>query len=180
MTSDINILISKSLKGNRSSQKELYNLFSPAAFAIIKRYIKDDFEAEDILIESFIKVFENLNTFKNEGSFGGWVNKIAIRESLMYLRKNKAFNMFIEVDNIHIKEPVSSDDNILFEDLLKILDELPTGYRTVFNLYEIEGYKHHEIAELLGISTNTSKSQLRLAKDRLRKLINSKNKINTA
>lgn len=173
-------LISASIKGSRASQKELYDQFSPMAFAVIKRYIKDDFEAEDILLETFMKVFDNLSNFKNEGSFGGWINKIAVRESLMFLRRNKAFNMFIEADNINIKEPVLSDDDIQFQDLLKILDELPTGYRTVFNLYEIEGYKHHEIAEIMGISVNTSKSQLRLAKDRLRKLINKKNKINTA
>ena len=173
-------LIKSSINNKRSAQKELYDQFSPAAFAVIRRYIKDDFDAEDVLIETFMKVFDNLVTFKNEGSFSAWVNKIAVRESLMFLRRNKAFNMFIEADNINIREPMLSDDDIQLKDLLRILDELPTGYRTVFNLYEIEGYKHHEIADIMGISVNTSKSQLRLAKDRLRKLINEKNKINTA
>lgn len=173
-------LIKLAIKNKRIAQKEIYDTYSPAAFAIIRRYVKCEFEAEDVLVETFMKVFENLHTFRNKGSFEGWINKIAVRESLMWLRRNKVLNMFIEADNIKIADSVEIGSKLEFEDLLKILDLLPPGYRTVFNLYEIEGYTHSEIAEMLEISVNTSKSQLRLAKQRLRKLINDQNKINTA
>lgn len=177
---DRDYLIKQALQNKRSAQKELYEMFAPVAYAVIRRYIKDEYDAEDVLIETFIKVFENLNGFKNEGSFEGWIKKIAVRESLMFLRRNKVFNMLIEVDNINISDKITVEDYLGLGDLLKLLDQLPAGYRTVFNLYVIEGYKHNEIAELLGISVNTSKSQFRLAKDRLRKLIEEQEKINTA
>ena len=173
-------LIKLAIQNKRSAQKEIYEKYSPPAYASIRRYIRDEFDAEDVLIEAFMKVFENLSSFKNEGSFEGWVKKIAVREALMFLRRNKVFNMFIEVDNINVSEKVNVENYLELNDLLKVLDLLPLGYRTVFNLYVIEGYKHNEIAEILGVSINTSKSQLRLAKDRLRKMIEEQNKINTA
>jgi RNA polymerase sigma-70 factor (ECF subfamily) len=177
---DKDYLLKQAMQNKRSAQKELYESYSPIAYAVIRRYIKDEYDAEDVLIETFMKVFENLGAFKNEGSFEGWIKKIAIRESLMFLRRNKALNMFIEADNINISDKITVEDFLGLDDLLKLLDQLPAGYRIVFNLYVIEGYKHNEIAELLGISINTSKSQLRLAKDRLRKLIEEQEKINTA
>jgi len=177
---DTEYLIKLAIQNKRSAQKEIYETYSSSAYAVIRRYIKDEYDAEDVLIETFMKVFENLANFKNEGSFEGWVKKIAVREALMFLRRNKVFNMFIEADNINISEKVTVENYLEFADLLKVLDLLPVGYRTVFNLYVIEGYKHNEIAEILGISINTSKSQLRLAKDRLKKLVEEQNKINTA
>lgn len=178
---NIKQLIKACLKGERSAQKELYQVYSPMLYAIVKRYVRSDFDAEDILIDSFLKIFDNLGKFRNTGSFDGWMKKIAVRESLMFLRRNKAFNMLIEVDNILVPQKITYQDEILeYQDLLNILKSLPIGYRTVFNLYEIEGYKHKEIAEQLGISINTSKSQLRLAKQRLRKLIKEQNITNTA
>jgi len=173
-------LIISCSNGNRVAQKELYLRYSPMLFAVIKRYIKSDFDAEDVLIDSFMKIYKNLDSFRKEGSFEGWMRKIAIRESLMFLRRNKVFNMFIEADNIIIPEKVTVQNNFLeYNDLLDVLKLLPPGYRTVFNLYEIEGYKHKEIAQLLGVSINTSKSQLRLAKQRLRKLIKEQDITNT-
>lgn len=173
-------LIKLAIENKRSAQKEFYEHFSPIAYGVIKRFIKDYYDAEDVLIETFIKVFENLSKFKNEGSFEGWIRKIAVRESLMFLRRNKMFNMFIEVDNINISEKANITNILEYNDLLKVLDLLPVGYRTVFNLYAIEGYQHNEIAELLNISINTSKSQFRLAKERIKKLIEYQNKINIA
>ena len=177
---DTEKLIKLAIQNRRSAQKEIYDKYSPVAFAIIRRYVKCEFEAEDVLMETFMKVFENLHSFRNKGSFEGWINKIAVREALMWLRRNKVLNMFIEADNIEIADTVKIDSKLEFEDLLKILDLLPPGYRTVFNLYEIEGHKHSEIADMLEISVNTSKSQLRLAKERLKKIIRDQNKINTA
>ena len=172
-------LIKACIRGNREAQKELYYSNAPMLFAVIRRYIKSDFDAEDVLIDSFMKIYENLNSFREEGSFEGWMKKIAVRESLMFLRRTKVFNMFIEADNLIIPEKITFQTNLEYKELVNTLDLLPTGYRTVFNLYVIEGYKHKEIAEKLGISINTSKSQLRLAKQRLRKIIKEQNITNT-
>jgi len=172
-------LIKECKNGSRSAQRELYDTFSPMLYAVIKRYVKNDYDAEDILIDTFMKIYENLGKYKKKGSFEAWIRKIAVRESLMFLRRNKVFNLIISSDNIVIPERVCLDSEINYKDLLKALDLLPVGYRTVFNLYVIEGYKHKEIAESLGISINTSKSQLRLAKSRLRQIIKKRNLTNT-
>ena len=172
-------LIKACIKGDRKSQRKLYQKFSPMLFAVIKRYIKNDYDAEDVLIDTFMKIYENLGRFKKEGSFEAWMRKIAVRESLMFLRRNKVFKLFIEADNLILPDRITVVDQLNLEDLLKVLDMLPVGYRTVFNLYVIEGYKHKEIAEQLGISINTSKSQLRLAKERMQKLIKEQNIVNT-
>jgi len=174
-------LIKKCIKGERWAQKEMYQLYSPVLYAVVKRYVKSDFDAEDVLIETFMKIFNNLSKYRSEGSFEGWIKKIAIRESLMFLRRNKAFNMLIEVDNIVVPQIITyQNEDLEYQDILNVLKLLPVGYRTVFNLYVIEGFKHKEIAEQLGISVNTSKSQLRLVKQRLRKLIKEQNRTNTA
>ncbi|HEB62213.1 MAG TPA: RNA polymerase sigma factor [Bacteroidetes bacterium] len=172
-------IIKACIKGNRKAQKELYQKYSPMLFAVIKRYIKNDYDAEDVLIDTFMKIYDNLSKFKKEGSFEAWIRKIAVRESLMFLRRNKVFKLFIEADNLIIPDKINIVDELNLEDLLKALDLLPVGYRTVFNLYVIEGYKHREIAEQLNISINTSKSQLRLAKERMQKLIKEQNIVNT-
>ncbi len=174
-------LIKRCIRGERWAQKEMYQLYSPVLYAIIKRYVKSEFDAEDVLIDSFIKIYDNLKKFRSEGSFEGWIKKIAVRESLMFLRRNKAFQMLIEADNVIVPQLITyQDEELEYKDILEVLQLLPVGYRTVFNLYEIEGYKHKEIAEQLGISINTSKSQLRLAKLRLRKLIKEQNRTNIA
>jgi RNA polymerase sigma-70 factor (ECF subfamily) len=172
-------LIKACVKRDRKAQKELYQRYSPMLFAVIKRYIKNDYDAEDVLIDTFMKIYENINKFKKEGSFEAWIRKIAVRESLMFLRRNKVFKLFIEADNLIIPDKINIGDELNLQDLLKVLDMLPIGYRTVFNLYVIEGYKHKEIAEQLNISINTSKSQLRLAKERMQKLIKEQNIVNT-
>ncbi len=175
---ELNKLIKDCIKGKRKAQRELHDTFSPMIYAVIKRYIKNDFDAEDILVDTFMKIYSNLKQFKNEGSFEAWIKKIAIRECLMFLRKDKVFNLLIEADNLEFPDRVVNSDILVYEELIGALDMLPVGYRTVFNLYVIEGYKHKEISEKLGISINTSKSQLRLAKQRLGKLINTLNKVN--
>ena len=120
------------------------------------------------------KVFDKLHTYSGEGSFEGWIRRIVVNEALMYLRKKRLLT--VEVDQADwsvadIPPPLSIEHDLAVKDILGLLTRLPTGYRTIFNLYVIEGFKHIEIAEMLGISINTSKSQLILAKDRLRKEI---------
>lgn len=144
----------------------------------IQRYIGRIDEAEDVLVEGFFKVFDKLDSFQEQGSFEGWVRRIMINEALMKLRKKHALKQATELDNInpnHFSQQAVVDHQLATQDIMKLLDQLPTGYRTVFNLYVIEGYKHREIAELLDISINTSKSQLIVAKKRLREALESIN-----
>ncbi len=152
-------------KGKASEQRRLYDRLAPKMLGVCCRYIRDHEEAEHVMIGGIVKVFEKLDQFKNEGSFEGWVRRIMVNDCLMYLRKNR--NMSLETD---LTSVVESPDLSTMEatlnavDLLKLVSELPVGYRTVFNLYVIEGYHHTEIAKKLGISENTSKSQLSRAK----------------
>lgn len=129
-------------------------------------------EAEDILVTAFVKVFDKIQQFKSEGSFEGWIRRIVVNEALTFLRRNRS--MYLETDLEQAdREPDYNalSDHLEAEDLLKMIQELPTGYRIVFNLYAIDGYSHKEIAEQLGISENTSKSQLSRARTFLQKLL---------
>jgi RNA polymerase sigma factor (sigma-70 family) len=148
-----------------AAQKALYDQMAGKMFAICCRYIKDRMEAEDVLVTSFTKVFERIGQFKGEGSFEGWIRRIVVNESLTYLRKNRG--MYLETDlDAADREPDLQDlsTQLEAEDLLKLVAELPTGYRIVFNLYAIDGFSHKEIASQLGINENTSKSQLSRAR----------------
>ncbi len=160
-------LIEACKKGDRKAQQTLYNRYSPLLFGVCKRYVKRVEDAEDILVEAFFRILTNIQHFKGEGSFEGWMRRIVVNEALMFLRKQHNFNMTLEISNIESEEPTTVVEELAAQDILQLLDGLPTGYRTIFNLYAIEGYKHREIADLLGISINTSKSQLILAKKRL-------------
>jgi RNA polymerase sigma-70 factor (ECF subfamily) len=168
------LLIQACLKNDRKAQQLLYDTYAPVIYGLIRRYIRDEYTAEDILIESFVKIFGKLKQYQSKGSFEGWMKRIAVNESLMYLRKNNVFHLTIESDNIVLPFETSIEDELDFNILLEALDLLPVGYRTVFNMYVLEGFKHKDIAKELGISINTSKSQLRLAKERLRKIIKKK------
>ena len=129
-------------------------------------------EAEDILVTAFVKIFDKIQQFKSEGSFEGWIRRIVVNEALTFLRRNRS--MYLETDLEQAdREPDYNalSDHLEAEDLLKMIQELPTGYRIVFNLYAIDGYSHKEIADQLGISENTSKSQLSRARTFLQKLL---------
>ncbi len=158
-------LIEGCRRNDREAQKALYDFMAPKMLSVCCRYVKDRMEAEDILVKSFMKVFERLDQFKSEGSFEGWIRKIVVNESLTYLRKNK--NMYLETD-IEIADREADLQSLETEleaaDLLKLVSELPTGYRMVFNLYAIDGFSHKEIAEQIGITESTSKSQLSRAR----------------
>ncbi|MEN7549495.1 sigma-70 family RNA polymerase sigma factor [Rapidithrix thailandica] len=165
-------LIKKCRKQNASAQAALYEKYSPVMYAVCLRYIKEPGEAEEVMINGFMKAFDKLGQFKFEGSFEGWLRRIMVNESLMYLRKNK--HMYLEVDieqADYAPNYQQLSDHLEAEDLMKMVGQLPMGYRTVFNLYAIEGYSHKEIAEQLGISENTSKSQLSRARALLQKFL---------
>lgn len=158
-------------KNKRKAQQKLFDLYSPKMNGVLMRYLKSKEYREDVLIEAFFKVFSNLDRFRGEGSFEGWIRRIVVNEALMFLRKQHNFNMTLEITDFDQPVKMNVVENLAAQDILKLMNELPTGYRTVFNLYVVEGYKHREIAELLGVSINTSKSQLILAKKRMQDIL---------
>lgn len=161
-------IINGCLKGDAKYQEVLYNTYARKMFGVCQRYAANQENAKDLLQEGFIKVFQNLEKFKGEGSFEGWVRRIMVNHSLESLRKLSAKATHIDVDemreSLHQNIDYSKYD---MNYLLGKIQELAPGYRAVFNLYIIEGYQHNEIAEMLDISENTSKSQL----SRARKLL---------
>ncbi len=159
-------------KGDRKAQHDLYEKYASLMYAVCRRYISDSAEAEDVLVCGFTKVFTKINQFKGDGSFEGWIRRIVVNEALSYIRKNKSMYLEVEIEKAD-REPDygTLHDQLEVEDLQKLIDRLPTGYKTVFNLYAIEGFSHREIAEQLGISENTSKSQLSRARNHLQKML---------
>ena len=156
-------------------QKILHERYKDTLYAICTRYLKSSADAEDVFIESFYKILTKIDTYKGEGNFEGWMRRIVVNECLMFLRKNTNLHLTIAIPEIDIADEINDNDELeSFEEIIKILDELPAGYRTVFNLYVFEDYKHREIADMLGISINTSKSQLILAKKRILDIIKKK------
>lgn len=158
------------LNNDRSSQKKLFDLYAPKMLAVCMRYIRNKEEAEDVLQESFIKVYKKLDTFKGNGSFEGWIRSIMVNTSLRHLENRKR-----EIDKTELTNytPIPGINDIIskldYQILIKLVNELPDGYRLVFTLYAIEGFQHKEIAEKLGITVGTSKSQLARARDLLKK-----------
>ena len=153
-------LIKKSVKGDREAQRRLYENHAPKMLGVCRQYIKDVHFAEDVMVEGFVKVFRHLDSFKFAGSFEGWIRRIMIRESISFLRKRQ----FVVYDHevFDRNEPQSSvfANEIDVDRIQMFIDELPEGYKLVFVLYAIEGYRHSEIAEMLQITESTSKSQL--------------------
>ncbi|NND06814.1 MAG: RNA polymerase sigma factor [Saprospiraceae bacterium] len=173
-------LIKKCSQKDRKAQNLLYDQYAPLLFAICRRYLRQKEDAEDVLLESFYKIFANISNFKGQGSFEGWMKRITINQALMFLRKKQNLNLSIAAVSHKLYDAEFNAEDLLFEkDILCVLDQLPVGYRTVFNLYVVEGFKHREIAEKLGISINTSKSQLIQAKKKLTQFLK-KNKISAA
>ena len=157
---------------NRNAFEELYGRYSGLLMGICLRYAKDEFEAADILQDSFIKIFKYIKDFQFEGSFEGWMRRIAVTTAINQYNKNKKDRLnFPDSDESFVTEKIENEaiSNISTEELLRIIQTLPEGYKMVFNLYVIEGYKHAEIAEILNISEGTSKSQLARAKSMLKK-----------
>lgn len=162
-------LIEQVINRNRLAQKQLFEQYSPKMLSTCRQYIKDFHDAEDVMLHAFMKVFDNIGQYRNEGSFEGWIRRIMIRESISFLRSRKQL-VFIE-DARQAELHNLAADAETFSDYEKMIDELPKGCKYVFILNVIEGYKHHEIAELLNISVGTSKSQLAYAKKILKQKI---------
>jgi len=168
-------LIKGCVEGSRYAQKVLYDNYHALMFAICLRYTRNREEAEDILIEGFIKIFSKINEFRNEGSFEGWLKRIMVNTAINNFRYNFKKKYFNVIDNnygIDVRDDIDIfNKNYSAEYLVKLIQQLPTGYRVIFNMYEIEGYSHKEIAKVLNISVSTSKSQLYHAKKILRNKI---------
>lgn len=166
-------IINACRKGKSWAQKALYDRVGGRMLAVCLRYIQDREEAEHVMIGGMVKVFDKINQYTGEGHFEGWIRRIMVNESLMYIRKHKNMSVEIEIDSHHESTVKADDyDHLQAEDLMYMIEKLPIGYRTVFNLYAIEGYSHAEIAEQLGISENTSKSQLSRARKLLQQQLN--------
>ncbi|MBP7390343.1 MAG: RNA polymerase sigma factor [Chitinophagales bacterium] len=159
-------------KGDRRFQQMLYDMFSSKMFGVCMRYANEYNAAQDLLQEGFVKVFRNIDKFRGEGSFEGWVRRIFVNTAIEHYRKQ--VNLYAIVDN-DLKAYENYDNNALEtlkeQDIVKMIQKLSHGYRTVFNLYVVEGYSHKEIGDLMGISEGTSKSQLARARYLLQKMI---------
>jgi len=166
-------IIEGCINKSRKAQKILYDRYSQILLGICCRYARDRSEAEDILQEGFIKIFSNIEQYSGLGSFEGWMKRIIVNTSITYYHKNVKHIHNEDINEIRetkIEENNYEESDFTREELFNVISELPMGYKTIFNLYAIEGYKHKEIAEKLGIDINTSKSQF----SRARKLIQKK------
>mgnify|MGYP002141982349 FL=1 len=162
-------LAEQCLSGNRKAEKLLYERFSGQMFAVCKRYLPNQQEAEDVFHEAMIITFTKLKSWRKEGPLGGWIRRITVNQCINHLKKNKKMWTLETAELAQVRD--ASVDEILnpmnTADILKCIAELPLGYRTVFNLFAIEGFSHQEIAQQLGISESTSKTQFLKSKLRL-------------
>jgi RNA polymerase sigma factor (sigma-70 family) len=168
-------LIENCINGNRKSQKQLYDMYSPKMFSVCLRYSKNQMDAEDVLQDGFVKLFNNLHRFRGEGSFDGWVRRIFVNTAIEHIRRKNLNTTCGEgLENSVVDKQQNALDNLYEKDLIRTSMTLSEGYRTVFNLYAVEGYSHKEIASQLGITESTSKSQFSRAKALLRNIIQNK------
>lgn len=168
-------LIARAIKNDRAAQQCLYDLHVGKMLSVCRMYIKDLHDAEEVLLNGFFKVFKHLANFKNEGSFEGWIRRIMIRESISFLRSEKSLEFKDEglEDFNGSSNNIESDINV--DEIQQLIDSLPEGYRVVFVMYAIEGYKHQEISEMLNINIGTSKSQLFKARKMLQEKLKTQN-----
>jgi RNA polymerase sigma factor (sigma-70 family) len=155
--------------GEGKAQKFVYEKYAGIMLGICLRYLKNQLDSEEVMLNGFIKIFHNAGQFQDKGSFEGWMKRVVINEALGFLRKKEPLHLAIEKDHIQLPSEATAESDLAVEDLLNLLHELPAGYRAVFNLYAIEGYSHKEIAGMLDITEGTSKSQLSKARALLQK-----------
>ncbi len=165
-----NDLIKLACDNNRKAQQMIYSKFSPKMLGVCRQYIKDIHQAEDVMITAFMKVFLNLNRFEKKGSFEGWIRRIMVNECISFLRVQKKVS-FVDDENFFEESFNNIDSKLTVDDFQYLIDQLPDGYKMIFNLYCIEGYKHQEIATMLNINEGTSKSQLSHARKFLQQQI---------
>lgn len=154
-----------------SAQRQLYELVAGRMMGVCLRYAKDDEEAKDLLQEGFIKVFQQIDVFRGEGSFEGWIKKIFINTALESIRKKKLLTQPLEDEEDASDNFLIQENKLEAKELLQMIRKLPDGYRVVFNLYAIEGFNHREIAQQLNITEGTSKSQYARARQFLQKVL---------
>lgn len=165
-------IVYRCLQQDVLAQNELYRRYAGKMMAVCMRYARNRDAAADIMQDGFVKVFINLKSFKGEGSFEGWIKRIMINTALKQYRKDLKFKNDVDIDsayNLTFESDIVS--RISAKELMGHIQELPDGYRTIFNLYVVEGFQHNEIGELLGISEGTSKSQLSRARNYLMQTI---------
>ncbi len=171
---DEQLLIAGCRKGESWARKKLYETYAPTMMSLCLRYVNNKETARDLLQDGFIKVFTKIDTYSGSGAFGGWIYRVFVTTALEYLRKAGTMKPTLIIDDytetLHDVD-VSALEQLSADDLLACVAQLPTGYRTVFNLYAIEGYSHKEIGEVLGISEITSRSQFVRARNVLQKNI---------
>jgi RNA polymerase sigma-70 factor (ECF subfamily) len=161
------------IQNNASSQRELYTRYSPKMLAVCYRFAHNREDAEDMLQEGFIKVFSQIHTFRSQGAFEGWIRRIVVHTCINHLKKNKRFNESVDIihaNSIQVREE-SVPSIVQAKQIVECIRLLPLGYRTVLNLYAIEGYSHKEIAEMLDIEESTSRSQYTRAKQMLEDIL---------
>lgn len=152
-------------QADAKAQKLLYEHFASPMYGVCLRYLKNQMDAEEALLNGFMKIYQHIGNFAHKGSFEGWVRRIMVNEALAFLRKKEPLHMAIEDSYVQVADTNGRADHNLAEgELMELLRSLPAGYRAVFNLYAIEGYSHKEIADMLHISEGTSKSQLSKAR----------------
>lgn len=173
LVSELPDVIHQCIKGNRQAQSKLYNLFAGKMFAVCIRYSKNREEAEEILHEGFMQVFDHLMQFNAAGSFEGWIRKIMVNCALQKYRSRPHLHSLINIESIELDDVTNEDiiSQLGTKELLHLVQQLPPAYKMVFNLYVFEGMKHREIAEHLGISEGTSKSNLSDARKILQKAV---------
>ena len=161
------------LKNEAAAQRELYNRYSPKMLAVCYRFAHNREDAEDMLQEGFIKVFSQMHTFQNKGAFEGWIRRIIVHTCINNLKKNKRFNESLDIvhaNGIQVREE-SVPSIVQAKQIVECIRILPIGYRTVLNLYAIEGYSHKEISDMLDIEESTSRSQYTRAKQMLEDIL---------
>lgn len=168
--------IEKCLEGNKRAQRALFKAYSQRMFVLCYRYVKNKEDAEEMVSDGFVKIFHSLSSFdyKNLKSLEAWIKRIMINECLMFLRKRK-ITFLDENVAVNVESKNKADDELAANELYDLLLSLPVGYRTIFNLYAIEGYSHKEISKLLGINEGTSRSQLTKARSSLKEMVNKRN-----
>ncbi len=170
-------LIKKAVKQHRDAQHQLYEKYAPKMLGVCRRYISDVHFAEEVMLNGFLKVFLNLKNFKAEGSFEGWIRRIMVNESISFLRKEKQIFFTEEIKSYKEESWNNINTELELGQIQSLIDNLPEGYRMVFVLYAVEGYKHSEIAKMFGISESTSKTQLFKARKMLQQKLNKQNRI---
>lgn len=174
--SDEQRLITGCKNGETWAQKQVYDLYASVMFSVCMRYVNDRETARDLLQDGFIKIFTKAEMYSGTGSFAGWIRRVFVTTALEHLRKNNTLRQFASIDETELQ--VADEDETVVEkmstdDLMACVAALPNGYRTVFNLYALEGYSHSEIAQILNISENTSRTQFMRARKILQKAVGS-------